>query len=197
MIKIFGWFPSSGLRTRCLKLLLLGAWQAGSCRPRVPKLEFGNQPKSWSQRSPDEAKRNPGGRGHELPAFRFARAGYISAIPTQSHKKARRPKPTGFFVLNRSIFQNRHFEVILNPTASSSALPVLSAVAAAAAPGLPAVPTAAGTCPGRQFGGRRPHRRRNGRCVARSRPSRGLPAFRAGLGLTGARRLQCRPSSGR
>ena len=46
METVFGWFPSSGLGTRCLKLLLHETWQAGACKGRVPKLEFGNQCKA-------------------------------------------------------------------------------------------------------------------------------------------------------
>ena len=45
METVFGWFPSSGLGTRCLKLLLHETWQAGACKEMVPKLEFGSQRK--------------------------------------------------------------------------------------------------------------------------------------------------------
>ena len=50
METVFGWFPSSGLGTRCLKLLLHETWQAGACKGRVPKLEFGNRRKPRSRR---------------------------------------------------------------------------------------------------------------------------------------------------
>ena len=57
------------------------------------------------------------------------------------------------------------------PARSSAPWP---APAAAAARGLPASPTAAGTCPARRLYGRLRRCRHSGRCAARSRSSRGL-----------------------
>ena len=68
MITRFGWFPSSGLGTRCLKLLLHKAWQAGACKPKVPKLEFGNQPKLTGHQHVFQIRhRAPDGIGQIIP----------------------------------------------------------------------------------------------------------------------------------
>ena len=72
-----GWFPSSGLGTRCLKRLLHRACQAGTCKPTVPKLEFGNQPKV---RNSQRIVKNGGERSEPLFLW-FRRLWWRSGFP--------------------------------------------------------------------------------------------------------------------